>query len=391
MATTSTLNQVVTIGEVKHIVEELLHVRNGSLEISENVKLRITVDQSYDPVIEEKIRSHHILRYIGRAEDGSKLFDPYIMTLEELLQVKKGERNLDDFVEGCSEAVINLLKSFDFLDSDNRPTKGGIDLMRDTIEGLYELYLTGYHHGELTLKNIVICSEEGKLIAKLTRIKGKQKKDYYELGNIVHHLFGRWVGPEGKEKYVLAPEVDEFQNCVWKMGSKTLGLPESEWIALADERETSFYADPRTIFRHPWFWSADLAITFLIQFRILMTQCYKFKGFQVVSTFRSALDIVKTKGWYDKLDAVVKKSKAAQNRTTDETQYLLRLIRNMYCHFDEEEDDVKSTVGAPPDELFEYFRAKYPDMLLGVHRVLQHHFSKIKDVVHFSYSFELYL
>ncbi|MCL7040645.1 hypothetical protein MKW94_029924 [Papaver nudicaule] len=395
-----------------------------NVKIAEFDKRPVVAVKSTSKVLERGINCPHILRYLFDTDDGHQIFDDYIFGVKDDLK----------------EVVKALLVNFRFLDANHRPMPQGIQLLRDVIEGLYELYSNGLLHNDLTTENIVICYGEKNLIAKLTRVKEECKSrpgicNYQSLGDIVQACFSweEWVEQqvttpkpskqsttqnmwsalkvEGEneddeseqstevessnleKKSHLPAEVHEFQNCVYKMLSPTDGVVGAEWTRLLKDREDDFYRDPRTLYRHPMFLSPDLCMIFLIQFRMLMHRCLKFTETGVVKNFLTAINKLKTSGWYSNLDPVVQSElrKSPHLVTLDNTQYLLRAIRNVYCHFDDFNDAFTALVGTPPDQMLEYFRVKYPKMLLGIHRVLQFHFKKIKDPLNFMYTFELYL
>ncbi|KAI3890099.1 hypothetical protein MKW92_012587 [Papaver armeniacum] len=382
------VNHRVQFGEVKN-PGEAIPIWNGTL----NGKPVTIVLSNRDQIFHEQhlINVYHILKHVMDAEGGRcKLFEPYICTLEELILLKEGK--LDYGQLPCTPEERQMLEGFRFLDANNRPTPEGLNFIRDIIEGTYELYSNGIIHGDLTAKNIVVCpgNESGKLIAKLTRIQNNvfSGDDYYSLGEVVGACFSFLDNMALK----LPPEVDEFQNCVWKMRRPTnKGLVNQEWTALTKSMEVRFITDPRILFRHPLFWNADMCITFMIQYRMLMSRCDNVKwANRKVKQFTDAVDKVLTPGWFNELPDFVR-AEVTQNRTTDETQYLLRFIRNIYCHFETKSEAFIEEVGTPPDQLFEYFRVKFPTMLLDTHRVLQYYFPVVKQETDFSYSFEKYI
>ncbi|KAI3963516.1 hypothetical protein MKW98_022938 [Papaver atlanticum] len=398
----SRVDQAVSIeSQLKHEGQEA--VWNG---IFDNKPVTVMPKFNQDAIERTLITPRHILSRIIDTEDKKyTLFERYICTVEELLLVKAKLLRLDDLQCKLDEKERELLEEFAFADPSGRPNSKGVDLLRDVIEGLWEIYYHKRIHGNLTTKNIVLCIGQGKLIWKLTRIAGRVIN---EDGKTVFYLTSYYISfsevmaacfvRKGVNKDKIR-EVEELWNHINKPSA---GLQKQKWKDIVAKTEEHFRADPRSLFKNPLFWTPDMCIAFISHCRMFIDLCGKWQydsseAFRFTNAIKRIHILRKTpegklvRDWSLSLPEVMKLEVSQAGYRTSETPELIRYVRNGYFHLEDKDEDFKKAVGAPPDEYYEYFRNLFPDFLLDTHRVCQYYFSRVQAEVRFRYQFEKYL
>ncbi|KAI3911880.1 hypothetical protein MKW92_025173 [Papaver armeniacum] len=360
----------------------------------------IVVSSTRYPVVHEIgwTDATRILRHLFATEDGGhRLFDHYICPLEDLISLTqergKPEPKFTVADIPCKPEHRPLLEKFAFLDSDKHQTPEGVDFIRDILQGLYEIYTRGLIHGDLSIKNIVVCVENNKLVAKLTRIRNyKVTDDYTSLSEVMAQCFAC----EDNNDKNRCCEVNELFNHMQMLGGQSLGLTPAQWNELVKDTKRLFLEDPRSLLKNPLFWSAEMCLTFFIYVRILIDICRKDppQTYSKKDQFNDAMaGICRKKDWLKCLPTDMQNDvkNGGYRYNTIQTEGLIRYIRNGHLHLMDQSVAFKEAVGKPPDEYFEYFRKIFPDMLLDVHRVLQYHFPALQKEIKFPYMFESYL
>ncbi|KAI3884915.1 hypothetical protein MKX03_037851, partial [Papaver bracteatum] len=326
------------------------------------------------------VSSRYILSYLGLTKaQNYKLFGRYICTLTELIAYSKG---ILPYQLHCTEQECPFLINFRFLNARRRPTEEGLHLVRDVFKGLRAIYsIKGLRHGALNTDNVVICVEDGRLRAKLTGVKGNE---IVSKADIIASCFQFQEG----SYFDLPLEVNELWHLI--MGKSSTQNQSVEWKRQVSVTRDRFYEDPTELLKHPMFWSNEMIMTFLVQYRILMAHCNYFQNDKFVIDFIVAVSKIETKGWFNDLPPCVTYG-IDSNSIADQTEFLLRHIRNIYIHPYTRGREFKKLVGTKPEEMFEYFRSRFPWMIVETHTVLQYHFPRVQALTEFGYLFPKYL
>ena len=122
------------------------------------------------------------------------------------------------------------------------------------------------------------------------------------------------------------------------------------------------------ICEHPFFWSSQKKLTYLCDFSDrLETDAISQASLQVINILaieRGAVDVVGT-SWDQHLDsALINNVQKFRSYDPSSVRDLLRLIRNKHHHFDELPDDFRASKMSNQEQMFDYFEAKFPRLLM---------------------------
>ncbi|KAL5723850.1 non-specific serine/threonine protein kinase [Ranunculus cassubicifolius] len=360
------------------------------------------VEEDYGSVLEQYIVEDYVLRCLGQASTVAKdkhfsIRDPYACSLETFLKVKK---------ENCDIHLPNVLKKADLLSAGwetngYRHTPFPVKILRDVVQACYELRVNRLEHGDLTAKNVVLCVSKERIRAKVMRLKRGTTNDYADyqsLPKLVEDLFS---SPKDETGYsYMSHEANDLWLHVQQMTVPNSNVDQREWREHQEISQENFLQDPRTLFKEPIFWSDDKCLQFFVRVRKVLQKCHKSQSYKTpqIQHFLSDIQAISQTDWFMELQDGNVAAVRAQlydgayamydgNKTED----LLSFIRNMLSHFEEKANDFKVAIGDIPHGFFEFFRSRYPNLLLETRRVLKIHLKTLQGYADVTDTFEEYI
>lgn len=299
--------------------------------------------------------------------------------------------------------------------NDGRCTPQLIGLMRDIVAGLAHLHAVGIVHRDLKPHNVLV-SNVRKLQAKLADM-GLSKhlaidvSSYQDTGKGGSGSRG-WQAPEQLKEGRQTRAVDVFSlGCLLffciTQGQHPYGehflrdaniakgtpdffaiedMPEAlHLIAALLAHEPSKRPAAKDVLAHPFFWSEDDRLQFLLKASDRVEHEDRVADSAVLSAIEAIGDDVFGISWESKLDAkLLDDGRRYRKYNFNSVRDLLRIIRNKSHHFRELPLEMQESLGSP--EGFEtYFTSKFPRLLMEVYKVMQEH---CKDELTFKRFFE---
>ncbi|XP_022015156.1 serine/threonine-protein kinase/endoribonuclease IRE1a-like [Helianthus annuus] len=126
------------------------------------------------------------------------------------------------------------------------------------------------------------------------------------------------------------------------------------------------------VLSHPLFWDSETRMSFLKDASDWVEPKRKIPGSIVCLTletegcvaFRTRWDVGMEPKFISRMEHRLKPY------CYDKVLCLLRIIRNTMNHYDELDDDIKNSLGSKPEGLDDYFRTKFPKLLIKVYNVM---------------------
>lgn len=281
-----------------------------------------------------------------------------------------------------------------------------LKLMRDVVSGLSHLHDLGIIHRDLKPQNILISSGNG-LCAKLSDM-GISKRLVNDASSLGQHTSGigssGWRAPEqlldGRQtraidlfslgcvlffcitggKHPFGAEYERDGNVV--SGCYDLfpieDMPEAVDLvtrlldSAADRR-------PRAteVLQHPFFWSSEKRLSFLRE----ASDRVELENREQHSDILQALESVGSQAiggtWDVKLENGFLENIGRYRRYKfDSVRDLLRVIRNKLSHYRELPNAVQELLGTIPEGFENYFRSRFPRLLIEVYKVFSEHCSE---------------
>lgn len=297
----------------------------------------------------------------------------------------------------CEKMKINLW-------TDNgRASQQLLKLMRDVVLGLSHLHDLGIIHRDLKPQNVLISSCNG-LCAKLSDM-GISKRLANDASSLGQHATGigssGWRAPEqlldGRQtraidlfslgcvlffcitggKHPFGAEYERDGNIV---NSRYDLFPIEDMPEAVDlvTRLLGSAADQRPrateVLVHPFFWSSETRLSFLRE----ASDRVELENREQQSDLLQALESVGSRAiggtWDGKLESGLLENIGRYRRYKfDSVRDLLRVIRNKLSHYRELPISVQEMLGTIPEGFENYFRSKFPRLLIEVYKVFSEH------------------
>ncbi|KAI3848159.1 hypothetical protein MKX03_019838 [Papaver bracteatum] len=385
-----------TLGELKYGDYVWNGVYNGK---------PVTVVREKRNVIENKLKHPNnvlglVATYLDDDQNVYNLYDQYACNLEQFISLKNGTLKIEDMK--CSEEDKVVLKNSILVNADGRHTPLPVSILRDTLNGCTELRRENLYHGDLTPKNIVLCIVHGHIIAKVTGVKPEAEylvTDYQSIGKLIKDLFG------STDKYGIkriSPEARDLWLNITKKMPPNFIVGKDEWMARLVYAEIAFDTNPNCLLTHPIFWTNEESLTFIIKLRQVVGKCNleNYSGFTEVKEFMRRINEIERSDWFDqfKKDSKVRLQLDPNNNpkikkpyNPKKTEDLLRFMRDMHSHIEEQPPECQPEIKDLPSGFFEFFRSQYPDLLLSTRRVVACYFPDIKKAIGIFQDFKGYI
>ncbi|GMN59111.1 hypothetical protein TIFTF001_028204 [Ficus carica] len=379
----------------------------------------IVVDREIKHLIKSD-QYHNIARYHGMESDR----DFYYLAVEHC------DCNLDDLIQmyslgsfGQFELVYNDFHSETVYEEDRleklqrnlgnvklweghkaRPSPLLLKLMRDVVSGLVYLHALNIIHRDLKPKSILIVNEISTLCAKLSDMGisrscaatgwkapeqllcGQQTRatDMFSFGCILFFCITQGKHPFG--------EPDERDRNIKSNNKKNLFLirdfPEafhliSRLLGADDPKKRTCHRakgigeewrrpNANEVLQHPLFWNAKKRLSFLRDTSDRAEDINSELSEALNGTADTVLDqYSKVKNWYKKVgDKIMRHMLKYRSYNYSSVQDLLRVIRNMFNHYEELPTHIQKLVGSLNEGLDDFFTSKFPMLLIEVHEVV---------------------
>ncbi|KAJ7535590.1 hypothetical protein O6H91_12G039500 [Diphasiastrum complanatum] len=307
--------------------------------------------------------------------------------------------------EQLSQAAQNLeketnLKLWDHL---NHPSPLLLKLMRDIVDGLEYLHSLGYVHRDLKPQNVLI-NKEFTLCAKISDM-GISKRLDDGATSMDSHTTGvgssGWQAPEQILHQRQTRAVDLFSlGCMLffcisggqhpfgsrldRDGNIVLGkvdlfaidhMPEAtHLIASLLEKDAKKRPSALEVKCHPFFWSVEKRLSFLRDSSDRIELEDRDDNSVLLGVLEAAAPVALGRSWDEKLDGLFLDNLGKYRRYNYQSvRDLLRVIRNKLNHYRELPSAVQELLGGIPEGYENYFRTRYPCLLLEVFKVIFQH------------------
>ncbi|KAI3936224.1 hypothetical protein MKW92_023615 [Papaver armeniacum] len=387
-----------TLGELKYGDNVWNGIYNG---------MTVTVVKEKRNVIEKKLQHPNnvlglIATYLDDDQNVYNLYNAYACNLEQFISLKNGTLKIEDLK--CSEEDKVVLENSILVKEDGRHTPLPVNILRDTLNGCTELRGEHLCHGDLTPKNIVLCIVRGKIIAKVTGVKPEADHlltDYQSLGNLIIDLFSS-TDRYGVKR--ISHEARDLWMNVTKMIPPNFIVGKGDWMIRLESAETAFNRNPNSLLTHPIFWTDENSLNFILKLRQVIgkcnTQAFSGAGYTEVKDFMRRINEIERSNWFDqfKKDSKVRLRLDKKNNpkiknpyNVKKTEDLLRFMRDMHSHIEEQPPECQLELKDLPSGFFEFFRGQYPELLLSTRRVVACYFPDIKETVGIFQDFKGYI
>ncbi|CAN0829646.1 Serine/threonine-protein kinase/endoribonuclease IRE1a [Linum grandiflorum] len=295
-------------------------------------------------------------------------------------------------------------KTVELWKSNDQPSLLLLKLMRDVVSGLAHLHELGIIHRDLKPRNVLIASEKTTFCAKLSDM-GISKRLLGDISSLTLHETGcgssGWRAPEVILQGRQTRAVDMFSlGCVLFFCITGGKHPFGDWFEqdgnIINNKKDLFLIEsipeavdlltslldhdpdqrPKAaeVVEHPLFWTSEKRLAFLrdVSDRVELED----RGCQ--SDLLDALESIALDGnWDVKLEAVFLNNIGLHRRYKfNSVRDLLRVIRNKSHHYMELPAVVKGLLGSHPEGFEDYFRTRFPKLLIKVYEVIR---SQCKD------------
>ncbi|CAM6124596.1 unnamed protein product [Calypogeia fissa] len=354
----------------------------------------------------------NVVRYHGTEEDGNGIYlalEKCWCSLYELIRAQSPQS------APMTQREKDLLKSkgvplrseedLKLWDGNQKPLWRLVRILKGIVKGLKHLQKEcGIVHRDLKPQNVLISSQ--KLMQAKIADMGISKQLDPGAVSFQHSregYSGGWEAPEQMEAGECTPKIDIFSlGCVFhhcitggrhpfevvlgrdgniKYGEIVLAdmenLPEAHDLvnSLLDPNPDN-RPDARDVLRHPFFWTSERRLSFVTEVSDYLENSLKkcrpfpsFVGLQKELLADPPLNCYWCKG-LDK--ALVRYVNTQTFRTYVYWNLLdmLRLIRNLQSHYRNLPQNVKALLGSDPEGLDEYFRSRFPQLVIKVYHLM---------------------
>ncbi|XP_057419159.1 serine/threonine-protein kinase/endoribonuclease IRE1-like [Lotus japonicus] len=275
-------------------------------------------------------------------------------------------------------------------------------LLKEIVAGLRHLHELNIIHGDITPENILVVRERNTLCIRIADMgisralpvgQSSLAKKNSGMGSV------GWMAPEVLSSSRQKLVVDSFSLgcliffCLTSGGHPFDPLLERQKnimcgvsnISAVQHSPEAFHLiegllEPnverrltlQNVSNHPFFWNPKKCLDFLreVSERLDKAPAFILNDIQLIAV---------GKGWTAKLDAVLLNQLIPPSHQTSltyndqEPRDLIKAIRNKYCHYGQLTQPAKRRVGRLPMEFYEYFRSRFPSLLIEVYKVISMH------------------
>ncbi|KAF3916533.1 Endoribonuclease [Dactylellina cionopaga] len=220
-------------------------------------------------------------------------------------------------------------------------------------------------------------TSDSSVLDTLTNRRATRAIDIFSLGCVFYFVLTRGSHPFG-DRYLREGNIITGKYNL--SGLDVLGDSGAEagdLIASMIARNPKARPDATAVLTHPFFWSADKKLTFLLDVSDRFEKEERDPPSPLLQRLESFAKPTFGVDWYKKLDKCFidnlgKHRKYQGDRMLD----LLRALRNKKHHYQDLPPAVQATVGALPDGYLNYFTSKFPTLLVHMFHLVR---DDIKD------------
>lgn len=198
-------------------------------------------------------------------------------------------------------------------------------------------------------------------IPEMAKNKYNAKSDVFSAGRIVHYI--AMNGSVDPKEVTWRPG---FNNTPEKVAMKHL-------VTMMTRENPEQRPPFQCLVQHPFFWENQKIINFLVAAadRLKRGNENDELSMKTKGTLEENSEIVIGRSWYEGLEDSVKRSlgrgRIQKNYNENLICELLRGIRNMTAHYNEQSQESKATFGPMPDGFTNYWIGKFPQLLMHVY------------------------
>lgn len=284
--------------------------------------------------------------------------------------------------------------------SNGYPSSLLLKLMRDVVSGLVHLHELGIIHRDIKPQNVLI-SKDKTLCAKLSDM-GISKRLPADMSSLGQHATGHgssgWQAPEQLLHGRQTRAVDMFSlGCVFFFcvtgGRHPFGdrferdaniiknqvdlflvdnIPEAlELFSCLLQPDPQLRPKALEVLHHPFFWNSAMRLSFFHD----TSDRVELEDREANSDILRALESIAPIGigakWDEKMEpAFINDIGRYRRYKYDSVRDLLRVIRNKLNHYRELPAEIQGLLGTVPDGFDEYFRSRFPRLLIEVYKVV---------------------
>lgn len=320
--------------------------------------------------------------------------------------------NPKDTLEQTAEKLSHKKGDLVLWDAKGRPSETLLQLMRDIVAGMAHVHQLGIVHRDLKPQNVLVCTVRGPGGSSLLRAKlsdmGISKRLSEGASSFDPHTSALgsagWQAPEQLQHGRQTRAVDMFAlGCVIFFcisgGRHPFGprferdvnivrgisdlfavehIPEAVHLLqalLSPKAEDRLTASE--VEKHPLFWTPEQRLTFLRETSDRMEGEDREEGSEVLAAMEAVGPVALGGSWVDKLDGALLENLGRYRRYNFRSvRDLLRVIRNKSNHYRELPQSLQEKLGPLPDGYENYFRDRFPSLLIQVYDVLKKHCSE---------------
>ncbi|KAK6344047.1 bifunctional endoribonuclease/protein kinase ire1 [Orbilia brochopaga] len=215
-------------------------------------------------------------------------------------------------------------------------------------------------------------TSDSSVLDTLTNRRATRAIDIFSLGCVFYFVLTRGGHPFG-DRYLREGNIITGAHNL--SGLEILGDSGAEakdLIASMIARHPKLRPDATAVLTHPFFWSADKKLTFLLDVSDRFEKEERDPPSPLLQQLESYAGTVFNGDWYKKLDKGLidnlgKHRKYQGDRMLD----LLRALRNKKHHYQDLPPAVQATVGNLPEGYLNYFTSRFPLLLVSMFRLVQ--------------------
>lgn len=227
---------------------------------------------------------------------------------------------------------------------------------------------SGWRAPELLLDTSPAYAEQ----SSANKVRLTRSVDIFSAGCVFFYVLTGGYHPFG-DRYIREGNIIKGEYDLSKLNNLPDSYTVKDLVNLMIQKNPMLRPDIRVIMKHPYFWSVDKKLEFLLKVSDRFEIERRDPPSPLLLKLESiALEVLGPQGWFEKFDdKFIDNLGKYRKYNTHKLMDLLRAIRNKYHHYQDLPKDLALEMGPLPDGFYFYFQRKFPRLLLVVYKLME--------------------